>query len=94
MRAGAAAAVLLTILAALPLSCAQDAAGQAAILAATSGGQQRAQRGPKLAYELPPATDCSPADLPQITRRGEWRSERPRGASGNTTIVTQLTLTR
>lgn len=92
MRALAAVALLLTALLAAPVSRAQDAASQQQ--AAATAGQRQPQKGPRLAYELPTTTDCSPADLPQISRRGGWRSQLPRGASANTTIVTQLTYSR
>lgn len=90
MTAAAAAALLLAVLAvAAPTTRGQDAAQQAAAAAG-----QRAPPGPRLAFELPPATDCSLADLPRLVHRGEWRSQLDRSPAANVTMVTQLTVSR
>jgi hypothetical protein len=90
MAAAAVAALLLAMLAvAAPTTLGQEAAQQA-----TAAAGQRAPRGPRIAFELPPATDCSLADLPQLVHRGEWRSKLDRTLSANVTMVTQLTVSR
>ena len=96
MSAAAAAALLLALLAlAAPITLGQDAvAGAAQQAAAATAAKQRAPHGPRLAFELPPATDCSLADLPQLTHRGEWRSRLDRTPAANVTMVTQLTVSR
>ena len=89
----AAATLLLAVLAvAAPTALGQGAAGAARQAAAAAG--QRAPHGPRLAFELPPAADCSPADLPQLVHRGEWRSRLDRTPAANVTMVTQLTVSR
>ena len=96
MTAAAAAALLLAVLVvAAPITLAQDAGAGAAQQAATAAAAgQRAPHGPRLAFELPPATDCSLADLPQLVHRGEWRSQLDRTPAANVTMVTQLTVSR
>lgn len=94
MKAATAAALLLAILAvAAPITLAQDAGAGAAQQTAAAAGK-RAPHGPRLAFELPPATDCLLADLPQLMHRGEWRSKLDRTPAANVTMVTQLTVSR
>ena len=94
MTAVAAATLLLAILAvAAPTTLGQGAAAGAAQQAVAAAGH-RDPHGPRLAFELPPATDCSLADLPRLVHRGEWRSRLDRTPAANVTMVTQLTVSR